>query len=167
MVHQNTPRVLRLVFAVSALSALALTSGCIAAAVGGGAVYMAVAQRQMEAGPRPVATGEVSYVEGSLVATFPAEIEPTARSVNATFPQLGYIKISEHADAQGDTLVARTGSDKRLEIKLESGGGELTKVTIRVGAFGDEGLSRTILERIKANLGGRRPGPGSSAPLPS
>jgi len=167
MDRKNLTRLLRLVLAFGALCALALTSGCVAAAVGAGAVYMELAHREMDAPPPSVGAGQVSYVEGSLETSFPAGIESTARAVNATFPQLGYPKVSEKGDALGDTLIARTGHDKIIEIKLETVDGALTKVTIRVGAFGDEALSRSILGKIKVNLGDHQTGPVSSSSVAS
>jgi hypothetical protein len=49
-------------------------------------------------------------------------------------------------------FVARNAADKKIKIEVERTGERLTKVTIRIGVFGDESLSMAILDKIKANL---------------
>jgi len=49
-------------------------------------------------------------------------------------------------------IIARNAEDKRVEIKLSAVGEKHTKISIRVGAFGDERISIGILEKIKAKL---------------
>ena len=49
-------------------------------------------------------------------------------------------------------LIARDAGDKKIEIELKKVLEHLTRVTIRVGVFGDEPLSRLMLERLKKNL---------------
>jgi hypothetical protein len=126
-------RPVRLALLAGVLSALALTSGCILAAVGAGAAA-------------------VGYVEGSLTAPLTTGLDPAARAGNAAIQQLGFAKVSEKKEATSDVIVARTGTDKRIEVKVEFVTNEVTKVTIRVGTFGDEALSMAILDKIKANL---------------
>jgi hypothetical protein len=43
-------------------------------------------------------------------------------------------------------------SDTKIEIKLSKQADNTTKVEIRVATFGDEPMSRAILDCIKANL---------------
>ena len=49
-------------------------------------------------------------------------------------------------------LVARTALDKKVEVALTNSGNKLTDIKIRVGIFGDEQLSLSILEKIKSGL---------------
>ena len=56
------------------------------------------------------------------------------------------------SEAGADAVVTRTALDKRVEIKLTRVTKTLTQVQIRVGLVGDQGLSLTILEKIKAEL---------------
>lgn len=55
-------------------------------------------------------------------------------------------------DALKAVLVARTAMDKKIEIAISNTGKKLTKIKIRVGVFGDEQLSMSILDKIKAGL---------------
>jgi len=124
-----------LVSASLALALLASTSGCLAVAAGAGA------------------GAAVAYVRGQLEANLGADFDVTATATNRAIQQLGFAKVSESKDALTDIFVVRTASDKRIDIKLENLAHGLTKVKIRVGHFfGDEALSISILDKIKANL---------------
>ena len=50
------------------------------------------------------------------------------------------------------TLVARGADDTRIEIKLTVVSPNVTRVGVRVGTFGDEALSRHILDKIEKHL---------------
>lgn len=63
-----------------------------------------------------------------------------------------FVKISDRKDALSANLVTRTAKDKKIGIVLTKTGDNLTKVQIRVGVFGDEELSRALLDKIKGNL---------------
>lgn len=118
-----------------ALSAVLIaTSGCMVVAAGAGA------------------GAAVAYVRGQLEATVSADLDTTADATNQAIEQLKFAKVSERRDALEDTFIVRNAADKKIEIHLENVGRNLTKVEIRVGIFGDEPLSISILERIKSNL---------------
>ena len=55
-------------------------------------------------------------------------------------------------DALTAILIARTAEDRKVEIKVSKTGDQSAKVQIRVGFFGDEALSLTVLDKIKTNL---------------
>jgi hypothetical protein len=74
------------------------------------------------------------------------------KATSRTIEQLKFAKIAESADALSARFTARTAQDKKIEIVLTKVGEDLTKVEIRVGVFGDEDVSMTILSKIKANL---------------
>ena len=65
---------------------------------------------------------------------------------------LKFARISENKDALVCVLVARTAEDKKIEIKVTKVSDSLSKVQIRVGIFGDELVSISILDRIKSHL---------------
>ena len=66
--------------------------------------------------------------------------------------QLEFAKMSDNKDALKAVLVSRTAQDKKVEITLQNNGKKITNVKIRVGVFGDEQLSISILDKIKSNL---------------
>jgi hypothetical protein len=96
--------------------------------------------------------GAVAYVRGELAAPLDANFDRALRASQKTIEQLKFAKVSEKQDALVATLVARNADDKRIEIRVESQGANRATVKIRVGILGDESLSMTILDKVKANL---------------
>ncbi|HUJ44031.1 MAG TPA: DUF3568 family protein [Opitutaceae bacterium] len=121
---------------------LALTAAALSAALTG---CLAVAAGAAGA-------SAVAWVEGRLDANLNADFERSAKAADLAIHDLQFAKISEKKDALEDTLVARTAGDRRVEIKVEKVTDQTSKVEIRVGVFGDEPLSLTVLDKIKARL---------------
>ena len=96
--------------------------------------------------------GAVAWVEGRLDANLNADFERSAKAADLAIHDLQFAKISEKKDALEDTLVARTAGDRKVEIKVLKVTEQTSKTQIRVGVFGDEALSLTILEKIRARL---------------
>jgi len=134
MKNQPARRIWTLVTAAAAMAVLATTSGCVAIVAGAGA------------------GAAVAYVRGDLDSTLNGPVEKATAAVNKAIAQLQYAKVSENKDALQAIVVARNAADKRIEIRVEKLTDSSSKVKIRVGTFGDEALSLTILEKIKANL---------------
>ena len=112
---------------------LAGLSGCIVAAAGAGA-------------------GAVAYVRGELEANLNIDYSRVVDSARTSIKELEFAKVSENKDALKAVLVARTAMDKKVEITIANSGKKLTNIKIRVGLFGDEQLSMSILDKIKAGL---------------
>lgn len=112
---------------------LAGLSGCIVAAAGAGA-------------------GAVAYVRGELEANLNTDYNKVVDSARNTIKDLEFAKVSENKDALKCVLVARTAMDKKVEVTVTNSGKKLTNIKIRVGLFGDESLSLSILEKIKAGI---------------
>ena len=121
---------------------------CLAAILAGAAVSQGCMMVVAGAG----AGAAVAYVRGDLDANLSANLERSSTAVNRAVETLQFAKVSESKDALQAIFVARNAADKKIEIRLETGGDSLTKIKIRVGVFGDEALSVTILEKIKAAL---------------
>jgi hypothetical protein len=66
---------------------------------------------------------------------------------------MGFIGTSYKKDAVSDKVGALTTDKKRIQIILDKTTDNLTRIEIRVGTFGDESLSRLILEHIRKRLG--------------
>ncbi len=113
------------------------SSGCVALLVGGGA-----------------GAGTVAYIKGELKSTEEASIDRTWEAAQEAVKDLEFVITSkEKENTSSAKLIARDARDKKIEIELKKISEHLTKVTIRVGVFGDESLSRLILERLKKSLG--------------
>ena len=116
------------------LAGVAVTSGCLAVAAGAGA------------------GAAVAYVRGQLEANIGSSFDNTIAATNKALQQLSIAKVNEKRDALVCVITARNAADKKIEIRLENAAQQLTKVRIRIGLMGDEQLSISILEKIKANL---------------
>jgi len=123
----------RLLVAISLGAALVVLPGCIVAAAGAGA-------------------GAVAYVRGELDANLSTDYGKVVESARKAIGELEFAKVSENKDALKAVLVARTAMDKKVEITITNSGKKLTNIKIRVGLFGDEALSMSVLDKIKAGL---------------
>jgi len=112
------------------------TSGCLAVAVGAGAA------------------GTVAYMKGDLEAEEPYDIEKTYAAARTAVEELK-LKIIEGetgADALSARVVARDSSDKKVEVRLKAITSNTTKLSVRVGTFGNDGKERRIYNTIRDHL---------------
>ena len=119
------------------LCLLLLTAGCVAVAVGAAAAAGAAGY---------------AYVSGELKSTESASLERAWSATTAAMQELEFPVTSKSKDALGAELTARNASDKKIAITLKKRSDNATEIRIRVGTFGDESLSRLILEKIKKRL---------------
>lgn len=123
----------RLFVAVSLSVSLVGLSGCLAVAAGAGA-------------------SAVAYVRGDLETNLHTDYNRVVDSARNAINELEFAKVSENKDALKAVIVARTAMDKKVEITIVNSGKKLTNIKIRVGLFGDEALSMSILDKIKSGL---------------
>ena len=122
---------------MASVGVLLATSGCalfvVGAAAGAGAAGYA-------------------YVSGELKSTESASLERTRSAALAAMKDLQFVVTSQSKDALEAEVTARNSSDKKITIKLKKISEAATELRIRVGTFGDEPLSRVILEKIRKHL---------------
>ena len=94
----------------------------------------------------------VAWNRGQLEAGLDHKIEAVHAAAQKALAQLEFATISDKQGSHEAQLVARTALDKKVEITLQRVTDRSTKVIIRVGAFGDETLSMSIWDKIKADL---------------
>ncbi len=117
--------------------ALALTvsfTGCLAVAAGAGAA------------------GAVAYVRGDLQTNLNASLPASLKAANKAIEKLRFSKISQQDDALSGVIVCRNAQDDKITITLKKTTDSLTSISIRVGLFGDEALSLTLLGEIQKAL---------------
>jgi hypothetical protein len=117
-----------------ALGATLLLTGCVVVAAGA------------------AGAGAVAYVRGDMVVNLEHDLDAVFTASQRALGKLEFTKIDDHKSGVDAQLVTRTALDKRVEIKLTRVTKSLTKVQIRVDLMGDQALSLTILEKIKAEL---------------
>jgi len=108
--------------------------GCVAAAVGVGAA------------------GTIAYVRGDLEAVESHSLDEVYEAAIEALDELELNIISRSKDALTATINARDAQDKKVTIILKKTAEQTTKVSIRIGTFGDETKSRLIYQKINYNL---------------
>lgn len=94
----------------------------------------------------------VAWYRGRLEANLDQNIEAVFAASQKALAQLEFANISDKKSAVDAEIVSRTALDKKVEITLQKVTDRSTKVMIRVGVFGDETLSMSIMDKIKAAL---------------
>src|SRR5262245_32024344 len=93
-----------------------------------------------------------AYANGVLKATEPAPLDRVWSASVDAMKDLEYSITKQAKDALTGNLTARNASDKKIEIQMKKLSENSTEISIRVGTFGDENLSRVILDKIKKRL---------------
>jgi hypothetical protein len=96
--------------------------------------------------------GGYAWINGEIKVTEDASMDRTWSAVQAALKDLEYPVISQAKDALEGTVTARNASNTTISIKLKNLAKASTEIRIRVGTFGDEALSRTILNKINSHL---------------
>jgi hypothetical protein len=94
----------------------------------------------------------VAWYSGRLEANLDNNMDAVFAASQKALGQLEFANISNKKSSVDAELVSRTALDKKVEITLQKVTDRSTKVMIRVGVFGDETLSMSILDKIKAAL---------------
>jgi hypothetical protein len=144
----------RVVLLLAAGLALA-NAGCLVVAAGAGA-----------AGAGAVG---YAYLRGQFYRDYPADLPNTAAAVHTALTEL-----QMPIDAEDQTsFESRTGDGNKVRIRLEPqtaaipAEGTSTRVSVRVGSFGDEDVARRILDQIGTHLGPPAGAPVASAARPT
>lgn len=96
--------------------------------------------------------GVVAYIRGDLQSNLDATLDESLSATNQAIETLRFGKVSQVDDALSGTIVCRTAQDQKITIALSRVTDSVTAIAIRVGAFGDEEVSLTMLNEIKEAL---------------
>jgi hypothetical protein len=99
-----------------------------------------------------VAGGTVAYVRGDLEADVDGDVPRVVEASKAAMDDLKFPLLGSYAVGTEGKVEARVGADNKATINIEARTEKFTHVSIRIGTFGDDAVSQSILERIKANL---------------
>ena len=96
--------------------------------------------------------GTLAYIQGELKDQLPASPGETKAAIAEAVKSLELRQIKIDADNLSGDYDLKTGSDETVSIRYEKISDRATQISIRVGIFGDENLSRALLDEIKQNL---------------
>jgi len=99
----------------------------------------------------PDASGTV-YVLGHLDAKVSGTPQDVVKASEKVFKDQDMHIVSSDATGLDGKVVARTALETRIEVTVERQDDSTSKLSIRVGTFGDQKLSRELFEKIKARL---------------
>jgi len=125
----NTLRIAALVLIAPLM---VLTTGCVAA--------------------KTAARDTVRVIRGALEVELDHTIEQVGRAATKAVTDLKFINVVSKVDVVSGEINAETAQGTNIGILLDKIGERTTRVSIRVGAFGDETVSRLILDEMKKNL---------------
>jgi len=94
----------------------------------------------------------MAWYSGRLEANLDQNLNAVFAASQKALNQLEFANINHKKSSVDAQLVSRTALDRKVEITLQKVTDRATKVSIRVGIFGDETLSMSILDKIKAAL---------------
>jgi len=123
-----------IVIALATTCLLGLT-GCVALVAGGAA-----------------GVGTLAYIKGELNAQIPASPSELQEAISDAIQSLELKELKAEADNLSGDYLLETGGDEKITIHYEKLKDRLIEVSIRVGVFGDENLSRVLLDEIKEGL---------------
>ncbi|MBI3876628.1 MAG: DUF3568 family protein, partial [Verrucomicrobia bacterium] len=93
----------------------------------------------------------IAYTNGELKSNEPVSMEKAWAATEKAVEALEFKPVSKKKDALAAKYEVVGAADKRVVISLKNVGEKVTEVRIRIGTFGDESFSRTILSKIQAS----------------
>lgn len=130
-------RIKNWIFTVAIGLSVLFCNGC-AALLAGGAVA--------------AGAGTVVYVKGELQATVDGTMDHAWTASQAALKELQMPVTTEEKDALNGKLTARGAGDRKVTVRVKKVTGTSTEIGVRVGLWGDEAMSREILDKIKKHL---------------
>ena len=100
----------------------------------------------------PVGTGTFSHVSGHLAWTYPFDIHTTWSATLRALDKLN-IQIQDKAvDGLGGTILAQRADQTKVSVTLEPVSKRATRVSIKIGTFGNREQSENIHAMIQQEL---------------
>ena len=100
-----------------------------------------------------VGAGSFVYLSGELESTENASFNQAWNATQTMMKTSGFTVTSIEKDIFYSKFEAKDSGDRKIIIKLISQSNDRIKIKVRVGTFGDESLSRRILEDIRKQIG--------------
>lgn len=94
----------------------------------------------------------VAWVKGRLEKTVAVPLDRVHQAALASLKAFELPVIKDRKDKMSAVVTARFADGKYVEIRLTSLAESSTKLSIRVGVFGDEARSRRLLKEIRRHL---------------
>ena len=93
-----------------------------------------------------------AYVDGEVVANLDAPVEKVAAAAKLAFEDMKAIVFENQPNGPEAKVYARTTGDRRIEVLIKRLTDKASKVSVRVDNFGNETISRDVINRIEQKL---------------
>ena len=110
------------------------SAGCTAAWLAGGAA---------------AGIGTYKYIKGELQSTEKVSLDKAYAATEKAIKELEFTITSKQKDTFAGEVIARRATGKKVTVKLKRLSNSVTEIKIRVGTFGDEYISKDILDTMK------------------
>ena len=100
-----------------------------------------------------VGAGSCIYLSGELESTEKASFNQAWNATQTMIHASGYTVTSIEKDLFYTKFEAKDSADRTITIKLITQSEDRVKIRVRVGALGDELLSRKIIADIRSQIG--------------
>jgi hypothetical protein len=94
----------------------------------------------------------MKYVSGEGKTAFSAGVEDTRKATVWALEDLSLPVVDRGHDAFSARIASVTASGRDIKIELERQSSKVTMVSIRVGVWGDETITRQIFQHIEDRL---------------
>jgi hypothetical protein len=114
-----------------------------------------------------------AYYAGEMKREYEAAAVDVRLAARAALTDQGMVVMEEHSDSGGGWLVSKTAAGDRVSVTFadfpdpNAPTGFVTRVGVRVSAFGDPDFSRRLLDDVSARLGLAPPPSAAPAPNPN
>ncbi len=112
------------------------------------------------------------YYTAPLVRDFPNSYGDTLTAVKAGLADLQFPIVKEQPEGGGTLIETRTGDGVKVQVTLDMltspvpAAGSVTRVSVRVGHFGDDAISMRIQDQIGSHIAPPPPPLARPAPPP-
>ncbi|MBX3380517.1 MAG: DUF3568 family protein [Phycisphaeraceae bacterium] len=103
--------------------------------------------------------GTSTFIQGTLQAAFDKPIDRVLEASRRALTDLGYEITREDSGTHYAQLQAAQADDSSIVVKLRKSSETVTGLSIRVGLWGDNAVSRLILAEIERELAANAPAP--------
>jgi len=134
MKNQSRNSIVSLAAALALAASSLFSTGCVVVAAGA------------------AGAGAVAWVRGELQANLSAAPESVMDATEEAIREMKFFVMEEKRDALSAVYEMRNSQDEKITILVEQQADGVTQVRIRVGIFGNQVLSQTILDQIEGNL---------------
>jgi hypothetical protein len=99
-----------------------------------------------------------AYYNGCLYRDYPASLGDALAAVRMALAELQFPILKEETDTGSAVVLTRTADGSKVRIHLDLVPSRIpveasaTRISVRVGAFGDEAVSVRLLDQISAHL---------------